>query len=329
MHIQNPYRRRLLTAAAAGAALPWLGSALAQGAYPSRPLRVVIPFPAGGPTDVVGRVVTTRMGESMQQSVVIENRGGASGTIGADLVAKAAPDGYTLLINVSAHVINPWIYARLPHDPMKDFTPITAVASTPIQLVVSAELPVHSVEELVAYVKARPGTCSFASSSNGTPGHLAGEVFKMAANLDTLHAPYRGSAPALTDVMGGQITYMFDSMPSSLPLVKGGRLRSLGVTGTRRVASLPDVPTMVEAGYADMTMTTWYGMWAPARTPSEVVARIHAEVAKALAAPDIRARLADVSAEGIGDSPAHFADFCRSESERYGKIVKAAGIRIE
>lgn len=322
-------RRRFITAAVASAALPWLSTARAQGASPSGPLRVVIPFPAGGPTDVIGRLVTMRMAESMRQTLVIENRSGASGTIGADLVAKAAPDGQTLLINVSAHVINPWLYAKLPHDPMKDFTPVTAVASTPIQLVVSADLPVRSIEELVAYVKARPGKCSFASSSNGTPGHLAGEVFKMAARLDALHVPYKGSAPALTDVVGGQVTYMFDSMPSSLPLVKGGKLRSLGITGTRRAAGLPEVPTMVEAGYADMTMISWYGMWAPARTPADIVARIQAEVVKALAASDIKARLADLSAEGIGDTPEQFAAFSRAESERYGKIIKAAGIRIE
>lgn len=323
-------RRQFLTAAAAAAATPFIGSrAWAAPAYPAGPVRVVIPFPAGGPTDVVGRVISQRLAEAFQQPFVIENRPGASGTLGADVVAKAPPDGHTLLINVSAHVINPSLYAKLPHDPLKDFAPVTSVASTPIQLVVSAGLPVKSIAELVAYLKSNPGRCSFASSSNGTPGHIAGEMFRMASGTDALHVPYKGSAPALTDVIGGQVTYMFDSMPSSLPLVKSGKLRALGVTGTQRVASLPDVPTLVESGFAEMTMTTWYGMWAPARTPSSIVSSIQAEVAKALANAEVKARLASVSADGMGETPERFAAFCRSEAERYAKVIKAAGIRLE
>lgn len=323
-------RRRFLAVAAATTAAPFVATrSIAAPTYPNGPVRVVIPFPAGGPTDVVGRVISQRLAESLGQPFVVENRAGASGMIGADMVAKAPPDGQTLLVNVSAHVINPSLYAKLPHDPLKDFVPVTSLASTPIQLVVGADLPVRSIKELVAYVKARPGRCSFASSSNGTPGHLAGEFFKLATGTDVLHAPYKGSAPALTDVIGGQVTYMFDSMPSSIGLVKSGKLRALGVTGTRRAASLPEVPTMVESGFADMTMTSWYGLWAPARTPNEIAVRLQVEVAKALASPDIKARLAEVSAEGMGDSPTAFAAFCQSESERYAKIIKAAGIRLE
>ncbi|AGW93076.1 MULTISPECIES: Bug family tripartite tricarboxylate transporter substrate binding protein [Cupriavidus] len=305
--------------------LPTLASATP---YPIGPVRVVIPFPAGGPTDVVGRIVAHQMSEVLKQSFVVDNRGGASGTIGADMVAKAPPNGQTLLINVSAQVINPFLYPKLPHDPIKDFTPITSLASTPIQLLVASDLPIHSVSELVRYVKSRPTGCSFASSSNGTPGHLAGELFKMLTGISAVHAPYKGSAPALTDLIGGQVTFMFDSMPASLPLVKAGKLRALAVTGNRRSKSLPDTPTLVESGYPEMTMTTWYGLWAPAKTPQEIVAALQAATVKALANQEVRARLADLSAEPLGESPERFAAFCKEEADRYAKIIKAAGIRL-
>jgi len=323
-------RQFVVAGAAAIAAAPWLkpSSASASAQYPAGPVRVVIPFPAGGPTDVVGRIICQHMSESLKQQFVIDNRGGASGTIGADMVAKAPPDGQTVLINVSAQVINPFLYRRLPHDPLKDFAPVTSLASTPLQLVVSADLPVRNVQELVGYVKANPKGCSFASSSNGTPGHLAGELFKLSSGIDALHAPYKGSAPALTDVIGGQITFMFDSMPSSLPLVKAGKLRSLAVTGMRRAANLPEVLTMVESGFAQMTMTTWYGLWAPAKTPDEIVGKLQAAAVKALAQQEVRARLAEFSAEPMGESPGQFAEFCRQESDRYARIIKAAGIRL-
>lgn len=307
------------------AAFPSLSSAAG---YPSGPVRVVIPFPAGGPTDVVGRLVTQPMSEILKQSLVVDNRGGASGTIGADMVAKAQPNGQTLLINVSAQVINPFLYPKLPHDPLKDFTPITNLASTPLQLLVAADSPIHNVKDLIKYVKSRPTGCSFASASNGVPGHLAGELFKMTTGISAVHAPYKGSAPALTDLIGGQVTFMFDSMPASLPLVKAGKLRSLAVTGTRRSKSLPDVPTLVESGFPEMTMTTWYGLWGPAKTPPEIVAVLQSAAAKALANQDVRARLADLSADPLGESPERFAAFCAQEADRYAKIIKAAGIRL-
>lgn len=324
-------RRNFLRAGVAALGAVQLGSfplRSSAATYPAGPVRVVIPFPAGGPTDLVGRIVSQQMGEVLKQSFVIDNRGGASGTIGADMVAKAAPNGQTLLINVSALVINPFLYTKLPHDPLKDFTPITGVASTPLQLIVSADLPVQSVSDLVRYVKARPSGCSFASSSNGTPSHLAGELFKMSTGISAVHAPYKGSAPALTDLIGGQVTFMFDSMPASLPMVKAGKLRALAVTGTRRARNLPDTPTLVESGFPEMTMTTWYGLWAPARTPAETVAIVQATAAKALAHPDVRARLADLSADPLGESSDKFAAFCQEEADRYAKIIKAAGIHL-
>jgi tripartite-type tricarboxylate transporter receptor subunit TctC len=303
--------------------------ARASSDYPNRPVRMMVPYPAGGPTDIVGRVLAIRLSELWQQPVTVENRGGASGMIGADIVAKAPPDGYTLMVNVSGQLVNPALYGKMPHDPLKDFTPITNVASTPIQLIVAASAPVRSVKELVEMVRAQPGRHTFASSSSGTPGHLAGEVFKNTARLDVTHVPYKGSAPALTDIVGGQVTFMLDSMPSSIQLVKGGKLRSLAVTSAQRVAVLPETPTFAESGYPDMNLSTWYGMWAPARLPPELVQRINADVVASLSRPDIRARLADVMADGVGDSPAHFAAFCQSEAARYASIVKAAGIRLE
>ena len=345
-HLTNAARRRLLLAtggAAIGASLGTSGPAFAAtvgastpaasaGAaldYPARTVRVMVPYPAGGPTDIVARIVGPRLGDVLQQSFVLENRGGASGMIGADIVAKAAPDGYTLLINVSGQLVNPSLYAKMPHDPLKDFTPITNLASTPIQLVVRSDLPVQSIKELVELVRSQPGRHTFASSSVGTPGHLAGEMFKLAAKLDAIHVPYKGSAPALTDVIGGQVTYMFDSMPSSINLVKGGKLRALGVTSTQRSKALPQVPTFVESGYPDLVLSTWYGMWAPAGTSPAIVQKLNAAVAKILQEPEVLVRLEGVQLEGVGDSPAHFAAYCQSEAQRYANIVRVAAIRLE
>ena len=327
----NPRRRRLLIGAA-GATLGALGGgarAFAATGYPSKPLRVVIPYPPGGPTDIVGRIVATTLADKLGQSVVIDNRPGASGMIGADMVAKAAPDGYVLLINVSGQLVNPALYANMSHDPLRDFRGITNLASTPIQLVISANSPVRSVAELIELVRSQPGRHNFASSSNGTPGHLAGEVFKAAAKLDVTHIPYKGSAPSLTDVVGGQVTYMLDSMPSSISLVKGGKLRALAVTSAQRVEALPDVPTFAELGYPDVNLTTWYGMWAPAQTPPELIATLYKTVSGVLRQPDVRTRLADSQAMPVGDTPEQFDAYCRSEAKRYAEIVQRAGIRLQ
>ncbi|ASC64563.1 LacI family transcriptional regulator [Achromobacter denitrificans] len=327
----NPRRRRLLIGAA-GATLGALGGgarAFAATGYPSKPLRVVIPYPPGGPTDIVGRIVATTLADKLGQSVVIDNRPGASGMIGADMVAKAAPDGYVLLINVSGQLVNPALYATMSHDPLRDFRGITNLASTPIQLVISANSPVRSVAELIELVRSQPGRHNFASSSNGTPGHLAGEVFKAAAKLDVTHIPYKGSAPALTDVVGGQVTYMLDSMPSSISLVKGGKLRALAVTSAQRVEALPDVPTFAELGYPDVNLTTWYGMWAPAQTPPDLIAALYKTVSGVLRQPDVRTRLADSQAMPVGDTPEQFDAYCRSEAKRYAEIVQRAGIRLQ
>lgn len=297
--------------------------------YPVRPIKVIIPYPPGGPTDIVGRIVCMQLSDVLKQPFTVENRPGASGMIGADQVAKAMPDGYTILINVSGQLVNPYLYKSVPHDPIKDFAPITNLASTPIQLVVSTSSPIKTVKDLVDLCKAEPGKHSFASSSNGTPGHFTGELFKMLAKLDVTHIPYKGSAPALTDVIGGQVTYMFDSMPSSFGLVNSGKLRSLGMTSLRRVEALPNVPTFIESGYPELNLSTWYGMWAPAGTPPKVIQVLNAEVVKVLAMPDIKERLAKVQASGVGDSPAAFGAFCKLESGKYAAIIKSAGISLQ
>lgn len=325
----GPMRRRFIVAAASAAAGGLTASARASTDYPTRPLRIVIPFPPGGPTDIVGRIVGQALSERLRQPIAIENRPGASGMIGADAVAKSAPDGHVLLINVSAHVVNPSLYAKMPHDPLEDFTPVTNLASTPIQLVVRADSGIRSVGDLVALVQSQPGRHTFASSSKGAPGHLSGELFKSLAKLDAIHVPYKGSAPALTDLMGGQVTYMFDSMPSSIGLVRDRKLRALGVSSPRRVAFLPDVPTFAEAGFPDLNLSTWYGMWGPARMSGDLAERLHTEVAAVLARPDVAKRLADAMLEPIGDAPAQFAAFCAAEARRYAAIVRAAGIRAE
>lgn len=325
--MDNLRRQMLIGSVLAGAGL--MPKVVTAQEYPVRSVKVIIPYPPGGPTDIVGRIVCMQLADVLKQPFTVENRPGASGMIGADQVAKAVPDGYTILINVSGQLVNPYLYKSVPHDPMKDFAPITNLASTPIQLVVSANSPIKTVKDLVDLCKAEPGKHSFASSSNGTPGHLTGELFKTLAKLDVIHIPYKGSAPALTDVIGGQVTYMFDSMPSSIGLVNAGKLRSLGVTSPKRVETLLNVPTFIEGGYPELNLATWYGMWAPAGTPAKVIQALNAEVAKILAMPDTKERLSKVLASGVGDSPAAFAAFCKSESEKYAAIIKSAGISLQ
>jgi tripartite-type tricarboxylate transporter receptor subunit TctC len=322
----NINRRTFVAATGAIASLGYLPGGFAQG---NKQIRVVIPYPPAGPTDIVGRIVIQALSEELGQTFVIENKAGASGMIGADVVAKAPPDGTTLLINVSGHVINPSLYAKMSHDPLKDFRGITRLASTPIQLVVGANSPFKSVDDVVKAVRAEPGKHTFASSSNGTPGHLMGELFKDLAKLDALHVPYKGAAPALTDVIGGQVSYMFDSMPSSINLVKSGRLRSLGVSSPHRVPALPNVPTFAEQGFPALNLSTWYGFWAPAKTPDATIQRLYDATSKVLALPATRTRIQDALAEPNGEDPKKFDEFCRAEAQRYAAIVKSAGIKPE
>jgi tripartite-type tricarboxylate transporter receptor subunit TctC len=297
--------------------------------YPSRPVRVVVPYPPGGPTDVIVRVVANRLSESLGQPVVVENRAGASGMIGAELVSKAQPDGYTLLVNPSIHVILPSLVPKMAYDAIKDFTHITLLVSVPLFLVVNNNLPVRNVRDLVAYAKANPGKLNFASASSGSSSQLAGEQFKLLAGVDMQHIPYKGSTPALTDVMGGQVHMMFDSTPSAMPFVKSGKLRALAVTTAKRTGAAPDIPSMAESGLPGFDHSNWYGVWGPPGLPREILAKLSAAIAATMQKKDVRDRLVDLGADPVdGVSPAQFEAYAKSELERFAKIVKQAGVKM-
>ena len=298
--------------------------------YPSRPVRIVVPYPPGGPTDVIVRVVGNRLSESLGQPVVIENRAGASGMIGAELVAKAPPDGYTLLVNPSIHVILPSLVPKMQYDAIKDFTHITLLVSVPLFLVVNNSLPVKNVQDLIAYAKANPGKLNFASASGGSSSQLAGEQFKLFAGVQMQHIPYKGSTPALTDVMGGQVQMMFDSTPSAMPFVKSGKLRALAVTTAKRTMAAPDIPSMAESGLPGFDHSNWYGVWGPSGLPREVVTKLSAAIAATMQKKEVRDRLIDLGADPVdGISPSQFEAYAQSELARFAKIVKQAGVKLE
>ena len=301
----------------------------AQGAYPSKPIRMIVPYPPGGPTDVLGRIVAQKLSESLGQQVVVENRPGASGMIGSEVVAKAAPDGYTLLTNASIHVINPSLYPKMNFDALRDFAPVSLIAQVPLILVVNPGLPVKSVPELIALAKAQPNRLNFGSSGNAAAPHLAGESFKIATGVQMQQVPYKGSAPALTDLIGGQVQLIFDSMPSAMPHVKSGKVRALAVTTAKRSPTVPDLPTIAESGVPGFDISTWYGVWAPAGTPKDIVNKIAAEIAKALHQPAVRERLAALGAEPVGNTPEEFAAYCQSELAKWSKIVRESGAKAD
>jgi tripartite-type tricarboxylate transporter receptor subunit TctC len=318
---------RLAVGIVAGLALA--GPAKAQD-YPSKPIRLVVPFAAGGATDVLARLVGERLTASLGQQVVVDNRPGAGGNIGSDLVARAEPDGYTILMGaVGTHAINPSLYPKMPYDPVKDFAPVTLVASVPNVLVVNPEVPANSVQELIDLAKANPGELNFASSGNGTSIHLSGELFKAMTGTDIVHVPYKGSGPAVTDLLGGQVQMMFDNMPSSLPHVKAGKLRALGVTSAKRSPALPEVPTIAEAGVPSYDATSWFGILAPAGTSEPVVTRLQGAIVQALGEPEMRQRMADLGAEPVGDTPAEFGQFIAAEIAKWAKVVNDAGVKLE
>ena len=314
-------------AAALAIATTALG-AIAQ-VYPSKPIRFVVPYPPGGPTDILGRAVAQALTESLGQTVIVENKPGASGMIGAEQVAKATPDGYTILVNASIHVINPSLFSKTTFDAMRDFAPVTQIASVPLILVVGQPVTANSVKELIALAKANPGKLTFASSSVGGAPHLAGELLKRMAGIDIVHVPYKGSGLATTDLIGGHVTMMIDSMPSSIAHVKAGKLKVLGVSTAKRTPALPDTPTIAESGLPGFDIATWYGVWAPAKTPREIVSKISSEIANALKRADMKERLAGLGAEGVGSTPAEFASYCESEFGRWAKLVKDSGAKLD
>ncbi len=299
-------------------------------AYPTKPIRIVVPFPPGGATDLLARDVAQKLTDAWGQSVIVDNRPGAGGNIGSELVAKAAPDGYTLEMGtVGTHAINASLYAKMPYDHVKDFVPIILVAGVPNVLVVNPSVPVNSVAELIAYAKANPGKLNFASSGAGTSIHLSGELFKVMAGVDVTHVPYKGSAPALQDLLGGQVQFMFDNLPPSLPHIKAGKLRALAVTSTTRAPALPDLPTMAESGLPGFEASSWFGLLAPAGTPPAIVAKINAEVAKWLATPEAREKLAKQGANAAGGTSEDFAKHIAAETAKWAKVVKASGAKVD
>jgi tripartite-type tricarboxylate transporter receptor subunit TctC len=299
-------------------------------AYPTKPIRLVVPFPPGGSLDVVARAIGQKLTEAWGQPVVIDNRPGAGGNIGADLVAKSAPDGYTILEGaLSTHAVNVSLYRTMPYDPIKDFAPITLVATTPNVLVLNPTLPVNSVRELVAYAKAHPGTLSFGSGSNGSAGHLAGELFKAEAGVDMVHIPYKGGAPALQALLAGDTQLMFDNLANSTPQLKAGKLKALAVTTAKRSALIPELPTLAETGLPGFDIYTWWGFMAPAGTPKEIIAKWNAEVTRILATPEMKAFFAQQGAEPAPTTPEQFAALIRSEIPKYAKIVKDSGAKVD
>ena len=322
--------RRLALAALAAvtvAALP--DPSLAQ-AWPSKPVTVIVPFPAGGTTDIVARLTAQKLSEAWGQPVIVDNRAGAGGNIGSAMVAKAAPDGYTLLMGtVGTHAINASLYDKMPYDVVKDFAPITNVAAVPNMLVVTPSLPVNSVPELIAYAKQNPGKLNMASSGNGTSIHLSGELFKVMTGIQMEHVPYKGSAPALTDLMGGQVQVMFDNMPSAIAHVKAGKLKAIAVTTAKRSPAMPDLPTIDEAGVKGFEAASWFGLLAPAGTPKEIVAKVQADVVKAMKTTDLTEKMGQQGAAAVGNTPDEFAAYIKAELAKWEKVVKASGAKAD
>jgi len=302
----------------------------AQPAFPTKPITIIVPFSAGGTTDILARVVGLYMGTDLGQPVVVDNRAGAGGNIGGQAAARATADGYTLFMGtVGTHAINQSLYKKMPFDPIKDFAPLSRVAMVPNLLVANPSQPYKNVKEMIAYAKANPGKINFGSSGNGSSIHLSGELFKQMAGVDMQHVPYRGSAPAVSDLLGGQISVMFDNMPSAIPHVKGGKLRALAVTTAKRSPALPDVPTIAEAGVPGYEATSWFGLLAPAGTPAPIVAKLNASILKALADPEVKKKLAEQGAEPFGEKPEQFAAFIQAETAKWGKVVKDSGASLD
>lgn len=308
-------------------ALGFASSALA--AYPDHAIRLVVGFSAGGTTDVVARILGKEMGEALGQPVVVENRPGAGSNIATEMVARATPDGYTLYMVAVTSAINQTLYKNLRFDLVKDFAPVSLGVRVPNVLVVNPKIPAKTVQELIDYAKANPGKLNFASSGSGTSIHMAGELFKQLAKIDATHIPYKGSSPAITDLIGGQVDYMFDNMPSAWPHVESGKLRALAVTTAERSKTAPDLPTMQESGFPTYDVSSWFGVIAPKGTPDEIVNKLNNVIQTALAKPDVQARMADLGAVPAKTTPAEFGDFIKSEVDGWAKVVKASGATVD
>ena len=304
-----------------------VSSATAQN-YPVRPIRLIVPFTPGGGTDILARAIGQKLSESLGQQVVIDNRAGAGGTIGAEMAARSGPDGHTLLMVSASYAVNASLY-KLSFDPVKDLAPVTLVATVPFMLIATPSLPANNVKELIVLAKAKPNGLNYASSGNGSSPHLAGELLKMMAGIEMVHVPYKGGGPAVTDLMGGQVQLMFNTILQSLPHVKSGKLKALAVGSPKRSPAAPDTPTIAESGVPGYDFTNWFGVLAPGGTPKPIIGKLHSEIARHINAPDLRKRLAAEGAEVVGSSPEEFARTMRADIEKYAKIIKAANVRIQ
>jgi tripartite-type tricarboxylate transporter receptor subunit TctC len=326
-------KRTLAAAIALAGAVLVLASpvALAQSSpWPSKPITYVVPFPAGGTTDILGRVIAQKLSTALGQPVVIENRPGAGGNIGSDFVAKAPADGYTILGGtISSHAINASLYPKMPYDAAKDFQPVTLIGTNANVLIVHPSNPAKNLAEFITTAKAKPGTVNFASAGNGTSQHLSGELFRSMTGIDMVHIPYKGSAPAIQDVMGGQVTMMFDTMVVAAPFIKSGKVKPLGVTSAKRVKGFEDIPTIAEAGVPGYELVSWQGVFVRAGTPKEIVQRLNAEIVKILNMPDVRERMDSLGLDVVANTPEQFAAFQQAEIAKWAKIVKDANLKIE
>jgi tripartite-type tricarboxylate transporter receptor subunit TctC len=319
---------RLLCAAALCALVSVAGHAAAD--YPDRPLRFIVPFAPGGGNDTVARLVGQRLTAILGQPVVVDNRAGAGGIVGAELAAKAAPDGYTLFLGgVGSHAINPNLHEHLSYDPIRDFAPVSLLASAPMVLVVHPSVKATSVAELIALARANPGKLNYASNGNGSSSHLAAVMFDSMAGVDMVHIPYKGLSPALTDLLAGQVQVMFSSVVAILPHIQAGKLRALAVSGNRRLSLLPDLPTIAEAGVPGYQASSWYGILAPAGTPKDVVAKLNAAILRVLAEPDVKKAFASEGADPVGNSPEAFALFIAAEKDRLGTLIRQSKIHLQ
>ena len=311
----------LLASLAAGAA--------AQSTYPQKSIRIIVGYTPGGATDIVARILAAKLQEALGQSVIVENKPGAGSNIGSEYVAKSAPDGYTLLVGSIANASNMVAYKNLNYDTLRDLVPVSQLMSAPSILAVHPSFPAKNLQELIALAKREPGRYAYASTGSGGSPHLAGELLKLRAGIDLIHVPYKGAAPAMSDLLGGQVHMAFQTALSAVPHLQSGQLSAIAVAANKRLAQLPNVPTMAEAGLAEVEVSSWNGLFAPAKTPPEIVARLHAETAKALASPEVREKLLAQGAEPIGSSPEEFRAYIRAEIDKWGKVVRASGLRID
>ena len=315
--------------AAAGAALALTGLGAVAQEWPSKPVRFIVPYPPGGGTDVIARIVQEPLSRALGQQIVIENRGGAGGAVGTEAAAKSAPDGYTFLFTLSSHTINPLLY-KLSFDVEKDFLSVTTVASLPQLIAANTASPFRTMQDIVSQARAQPGKVAFASVGNGTPSHIAGELLKLRTGINLLHIPYKGGGPATTDVLGGQVPLLFVSIPAAMGFVKSGKLRPIAVTTLKRSPAAPDVPTVAEAlGIADYEVDSWYAIFAPARTPQAVVARMQHEVARVVQLPDVKQKLLEQGADAVGNTPAELDQTVKAELRKWAALIQQAGIKLE